>query len=118
MAVEVPPPRVLREVLPLVIVFLHRVGSALTNTAGFSGLRATSWYRDARANKAVGGHPASQHLLGLGLDVIGPQEVLDRLAIETRGEGLTAIDERSHLHLQLFPPGVVAGLGLSADLFA
>lgn len=110
MAVRVPPPSVLEHVFPLVLVFLQRVGSAVGNTAGFSGLRASSWYRDPEDNRRVGGHPQSQHLFGLGLDVVGAQEVLERLAIEARGAGLTAIEERTHLHLQLFPAGVLGGL--------
>lgn len=110
MAVELPPERILREVFPLLIVFLNRLGIALADTHGFSELRASSWWRDPETNRRVGGHPQSQHLLGLGLDLIGPKEVLERLAIEARGEGLTAINETTHLHLQLFPPGVVGGL--------
>jgi len=66
----------------------------------------TSWWRDRRTNEIHGGEEFSQHLLGLAIDL----DVQDpnRLITDLRREGLTVIDEGSHVHVQLFPAGVVA----------
>jgi len=114
MSLVVPPERVLRVTLLHVILFINRVSGALRNTAGAERLRASSWYRDVESNRRAGGHPDSQHLLGLALDVTGPVEVLDRFLIELRGVRLIAIDELSHVHVQLLAAGQARGEGLFA----
>lgn len=114
MSVVIPPQHVLQITLPHVIVFLNKLARGLISTAGFEKLRASSWYRDFEANTRVGGHPESQHLLGLALDVTGPIEVRDRLLIELRGVGLVAVDELSHVHVQLLAAGQARGEGLFA----
>ena len=114
MAVVVPPRHILQVTLPHVIAFLNGVGRALQFTHDAEKLRASSWWRDLETNRRVGGQPDSQHLLGLALDVVGPDEVRVGLAIELRGLGLIAIDELSHLHVQLLPAGQARGEGLFA----
>jgi len=70
----------------------------------------TSWWRDPDENADVGGSPDSQHLFGLALDVTGPGlAATQELA---RRNGLTAVAEVDHLHLQLFPAGVLARAGV------
>lgn len=69
-----------------------------------SGVLATSWYRDPRVNRDVGGHPSSQHLLGLAVDLITEAPML---AVSDLNElGLTAVNEGSHIHVQYWPAGI------------
>ena len=112
MSLVIPPQNVLQVTLPHVIAFLNQLGRGLVSTAGFEKLRASSWYRDVEANARAGGHPDSQHLLGLAIDVVGPIEVRERLLIELRGVGLVAVDEFSHVHVQLLRAGQARGEGL------
>ena len=112
MAIVVPPRNILQVTLPHVIAFLNGVGRGLVSTHDFQKLRASSWWRDRETNIRVGGQPDSQHLLGLALDIVGPTAVRVALAIELRGLGLTAIDELSHLHVQLLAAGQARAEGL------
>lgn len=114
MAVTLPPERVLQRTLPHIIAMLGMLARALVQTPNFQTLRASSWWRDAETNRRVGGHPDSQHLLGLALDVTGPAEVLQDFLIAARLQGLTALDERTHAHIQLFPAGTPRDAGLFA----
>lgn len=67
---------------------------------------ATSWWRTARRNADVGGHPQSRHLDGLGVDlVVDPGQDPDELLAVARSLGLHALDEGDHIHLQLYAPG-------------
>jgi len=49
--------------------------------------------------------PDSQHLLGLAADLVTdfPEAVAQRLD----AVGLVAVDEGTHVHVQLLPPGLV-----------
>jgi len=114
MALVVPPREVLRVTLPHIFVFLGALSRGIQSTGGFEKLRATSWYRDRETNIRVGGARDSQHLLGLALDIVGPADVLQGLLIELRGVGLVAIDELSHVHVQLLRAGQARGEGLFA----
>lgn len=84
--------------------FISHLNSALRNHRG----TVTSWWRDRGTNEIHGGEEFSQHLIGLALDL----DVQDpnRLIADLRREGLVVIDEGSHVHVQLFPAGVVAPL--------
>ena len=73
----------------------------------------TSYWRDPGTNRLVGGHPDSQHLVGLGLDL----QYADRsaaLADVSRfaSLGLVAVDEGTHVHIQAWPAGVARSSGL------
>lgn len=111
-SVRVPPAWILfrSDVFPLVVRFLSALGAI--ELGDLSDLRATSWWRDAETNRRVGGHPESQHLLGLALDVTGPTLDLGILAARARGVGLTAVLESNHLHVQMLPAGRARARGL------
>jgi len=68
----------------------------------------TSWWRDRRNNEIHGGQEFSQHLVGLALDL--DVQDTNRLIADLRREGLFVLDEGDHVHVQLFPAGVVAPL--------
>lgn len=78
------------------------------------GVVATSWYRDVDANRRAGGHPQSQHLAGLALDLA--------VVIDERRSQVTAalapfsqvVPYRTHLHVQALPPGTLARAGFFA----
>lgn len=114
MAVELPPPHIIQRTLPHIIAMLGMLARALVQTPGYEQLRASSWWRDEETNRRVNGHPDSQHLLGLALDVTGPPGVLADFLISSRLQGLVAIDEGTHAHLQLFPAGTPRDAGLLA----
>jgi hypothetical protein len=77
------------------------VAEAITR---FPGHRITSWWRTKARNAAVGGHPDSQHLIGLAVDVAPqiPASALKRwLTLD-----LVLIEEGDHTHAQLLRAGV------------
>lgn len=85
-------------------------------SAAPESVRVTSFYRDPAHNRRVGGHPLSQHVIGLAFD-LGAEadpEVIRRLVLA----GLRIVDERDgsapHYHVQVGPPGTVAALGLES----
>lgn len=105
---EPPPAWIVRIVEWLSPGFYARFLQTLINGIGTNPIRVTSWYRTPSVNQLVGGHPFSQHLLGFAMDVV----VDDPWRIRKRFEdlGLTAIVEGDHVHVQVFPAGVVAPL--------
>lgn len=72
----------------------------------------TSWWRSVEDNREEGGDPESQHLFGLAADIVVPSRVLAGVLGVARGLGLTAVNERTHVHLQLFPKGALARAGV------
>lgn len=73
-------------------------------------LSCTSWFRTVPENVRVGGDPHSQHLMGLAVDVLPPQDRKQRTRLLelARSHGLVPIDEGDHVHLQRYdasPPG-------------
>ncbi len=101
MSVQIPPPPIIRALFPQLVDFITRVGAARVTP----DLYLTSWYRDRERNIRVGGHPQSQHRLGLAIDVGGPMRDLELWLEEVRSVGLIGIDEGSHVHVQLLPAG-------------
>ncbi len=76
----------------------------------------TSWWRSPNENKRVGGHPDSQHLVGLAFDVI-PGKGTSALAINEAAQrfrqfGFTVDPAATHVHVQTFPPGVLRQVGI------
>lgn len=66
----------------------------------------SSWWRDEATNRAVGGDPFSQHLIGLAIDAIPvPPRTTEQLAAAFRASGLIAVVYARHVHAQLYPAG-------------
>ncbi len=76
------------------------------------GLTATSWFRTAATNRRVGGDPESQHLFAIAVDLDGSDDALRRAQAEAPRVGLIPVREPSHLHVQLFPRGALARVGV------
>lgn len=110
MSVSFPPQQVLAVTFPMIVRFLVALGQAQPGPS----VRATSWWRDVETNRRVGGAPDSQHLLALALDVVGEKFEIEQLAHRLRQLGIVAIQERTHLHLQLLPAGMAREIGLLA----
>lgn len=66
------------------------------------GMRVTSWWRDPRHNREVGGSDSSQHLLGVAFDVV-PVTSGNYYALQRAG--FRVVNEGDHLHAQPWPPG-------------
>jgi len=102
----VPPRELLRSAWrPVIFGFIHRVAPSLQR-----GQQITSWYRTPAQNQAEGGMPASQHLVGLALDVVGPGQQLTQVI--ARNAHLVAVQEFDHLHIQMFPAGLLEKIGV------
>jgi len=89
-----PPPESFRAWYPIIRQFL-----VILRGATPAGLRPTSWWRDPAHNREVGGHEESQHLYGLAVDFVGPQDALRRLFLSARFRGLTAVETGGFLNL-------------------
>jgi len=97
-----PPIEILRALSPLHRQFIDRLLAAV---ALERDARATSWWRDRVLNADVGGHPQSQHLLGFAVDVAVAQPAA--FVAEARAQGLVALDEGTHVHVQAFDRGSI-----------
>lgn len=91
------------------------VGRVLNGLPRGGVIALTSWFRTPTENQGVGGDPNSQHLLGLAADFVLVDPMLAVTGLTQ--QGLTALNEGDHLHVQLFTAGQVAPvlrwLGLS-----
>lgn len=67
----------------------------------------TSWFRSQSRNLSVGGAARSQHLLAWAADFSLPRDRHAALIADARLLGLVAIDEGDHIHVQMFPAGVI-----------
>lgn len=102
------PPMELRRVLePVYEWFLLRMMDGLRDERG--PLQVTSWWRSPEWNAQVGGHPESQHLFGLAIDlaVENPRATADAMGFQ----GLHAVPYGSYVHVQLLPPGTLRRWG-------
>jgi len=68
-------------------------------------ITVTSWWRSTAENDAVGGASTSQHLYGLAYDIVGPDAT--QVADAWMALGGVAVRESDHVHLQVFPAGVL-----------
>ncbi len=76
----------------------------------------TSWYRSVLENRRAGGHPDSQHLVGLAFDVV-PGKGTSVLAINEAAQaferyGFQVVPSQGYLHVQTFPPGILRPAGV------
>jgi len=78
----------------------------------YPGLALTSWFRTPEVNRDVGGDPESQHLFGLAWDIDAPRVLIGQVVATARQLGLVAVDERTHVHVQMFPAGALARVGV------
>ncbi len=91
--------------------FLRLLGICL-QAAEFPRVRFTSWWRDRAENARVGGHPNSQHLTGLAVDVAqrGATEGVEAFIAACEAVGLVVIDEGDHWHIQRYAASAARGL--------
>jgi len=107
----IPPPELLRSGwLPFISNFYWR---AVAGARGFGGLRVTSWFRTPANNRIEGGAPESQHLFALAWDLTVSRSSLPHLVEHMRRQGLVAVQERDHVHVQAFPAGSLARAGVT-----
>ena len=102
MSLQAPPLSVVRAVMPQLRFALPRF-RYLVESSEVDAI--TSWYRDPVQNQRVGGHPQSQHLYALAVDVVTARP--ERVAAVARRVGLVAVIERDHVHVQAYPAGYV-----------
>jgi len=92
--------------------------AALTriDAGDFGETTITSWHRSPLENKRVGGHPDSQHLVGLAFDVVPGKGqnllALNEAAQSFQAQGFTVDVEPTHVHVQTFPAGVLRQVGI------
>jgi len=99
---QAPPDELLRAWRPIYEQFLSRVRDG---AASVPKVVASSWWRSRSRNATVGGALYSQHLLGFALDLVTPTP--RALVVALVSQGLHAIDEGDHVHVQAFPPGAL-----------
>lgn len=71
------------------------------------GVQMTSGLRTPQRNERVGGVPNSQHLRGTAGDYVVPQHQKAAFIQQAQAQGLQAIDEGDHIHVQVPRGGVV-----------
>jgi len=86
--------------------FLNRVITGVNEANVRVGV--SSWYRDRFSNARAGGSRQSQHLVGLGIDLVTDNVVALENALDA--QGLVAINEGTHVHVQAFPAGAIGAL--------
>ena len=107
----IPPPELLASGwLPYILNFYWRAVRVLFRFGSQVGV--SSWFRSPELNRAEGGDDESQHLFALAWDVVAPARLLADVAHAARAAGLIAVQERDHVHLQLFPKGALARAGV------
>jgi len=86
--------------------FLGRVVAGVRESR--SNVRLSSWFRDPISNQNVGGAIDSQHLVGLAVDLTTDNPVALERALDA--QGIVAVREGSHVHVQAYPAGLMAPL--------
>jgi hypothetical protein len=75
-------------------------------------LTVSSGWRTRQENRRVGGGARSQHLIGTARDIVASRRVYAELARRAPLVGLRVVfgepGHLDHMHVQRFPPGVVA----------
>lgn len=109
----IPPREVLFYAWVPIVGFLIHVSEALAalDPREVAQLVVTSWWRDVDANVAAGGNRLSGHLMGLALDLDGPDTVLARLQAAAEAGGL-GTSRSTFLHVQATPPPVLERSGV------
>jgi len=107
---SVPPPALLASAwFPFILNFYWRV---VPLAQRFHDLRVSSWFRTPEKNRTEGGRAESQHLFGLAMDLVVPRIQLFPLTASAQVQGLIAVQEGDHVHVQAFPAGALARAGV------
>jgi len=107
----IPPPDLLASAwFPWILNFYWRAAGVFFKFVGRVGV--SSWFRTPEANRMAGGSPESQHLFGLAMDLTAPANLLRDVVTVAQSNGLVAVQERDHVHVQLFPAGALARAGV------
>ena len=85
--------------------FLPAANAALVEGGG----APSSWHRTPAENRCAGGHDASQHLVGLAVDVDGD---VVRMTRAWRSAGFRVVPYQRHIHAQVLPAGALERSGL------
>lgn len=65
-------------------------------------LSVTSWFRTPKRNKLKGGKEFSQHLRGLGIDVVlDDMSKVEKFYARINEYGLKFLNEGDHIHIQI-----------------
>lgn len=108
----IPPPELLQSAwFPFILNFYWRVAGIFFHYPGRVGV--TSWFRTAEKNRIEGGHEDSQHLFGLAMDLSAAPQLIPDVVSVAKQNHLIAVQERDHVHVQLFPAGVLARAGVT-----
>ena len=73
--------------------------------------RASSWWRSVEINRREGGHPNSQHLVGLAVDLVVPESEHTLFVEQLLQLGLRFVVESDHIHIQFGPAGYAVASG-------
>jgi len=109
--VSVPPLELIASAwLPYITGFVQRANALLYYAPG---LTPTSWWRSPDQNRAAGGDDESQHLFAIGMDAAGSKDAVRRAMIVAPQLGLIPVAEPGYVHVQLFPRGALARVGVT-----
>jgi len=107
----IPPPDLLASPwFPFILNFYWRAAGVFFKFGGRVGV--SSWFRTPEANRMAGGSPESQHLFGLAMDLSAPSQLLPDVVPVAQENHLIAVQERGHVHIQMFPRGALARAGV------
>jgi len=107
----IPPPELLASGwFPFILNFYWKVAGVFFRYPGRVGL--SSWFRTPEMNRTAGGSPESQHLFGLAMDITANPALVSDVKIVAEQNGLVAVQERDHVHVQAFPAGALARAGV------
>jgi len=107
----IPPPALLASGwFPFILNFYWKVAGVFFRYPGRVGL--SSWFRTPEMNRTAGGSPESQHLFGLAMDLTMAPAILPDVTSVAQQNGLVAVQERGHVHVQAFPAGALARAGV------
>ena len=104
MSVRAPPPELVRAYPEFYAWLLPRL-NLIART--FPNAQATSWWRSNARNFEVGGAARSQHLLAWAVDFAGPRDEAQGMVELAQALGMVAVDEGDHVHVQMYPAGVI-----------
>lgn len=111
MSLQLPPDELLEPFFPLYEYLVDRL--RLMSQVD-PNLVYTSWFRDVRQNEIVGGSPQSQHLFGFAIDFTTDSP--EQMSEVAKRLGLIPVIEWDHVHLQLFPAGLLERFGFFGTL--